>query len=186
MGIIEIVIIGIGLAMDAFAVAICKGLSLRNKEVTKYIIVGSYFGIFQGLMPIIGYILGVSFQNIITKVDHWVAFILLGVIGINMIKESFSKENRSVTDKVNFKTMFPLALATSIDALAVGITFAFLKVNIVTATLIITVTTFIISLFGVAIGNKFGSKYEHRAEFIGGLILVLMCLKILLDHLNIM
>ncbi len=185
MKIIEIILVGIGLAMDAFAVAVCKGLSMKEFKLNKCLIIAGYFGIFQGLMPIIGYILGVSFQDIITRFDHWVAFILLGIIGLNMIKESFSKETDSITDKVDFKTMFPLAIATSIDALAVGITFAFLKVNVLTSALVITITTFILAIIGVTIGNKFGSKYEHKAEFIGGLILVIMGLKILLEHLNI-
>lgn len=186
MSLIEIILIGIGLAMDAMAVAVCKGLSMKKFELKKAAIVGGYFGIFQGLMPIIGFVLGVSFQEIITKVDHWVAFILLGVIGANMIKESFSKESDSVNDKVDFKTMLPLAIATSIDALAIGITFAFLKVNILVAALVITLTTFLLSMLGVAIGNKFGNKFEKKAEFAGGALLILMGLKILLEHLNIL
>lgn len=186
MGIIEIILIGIGLAMDAFAVAVCKGLTMRKLEVKKCAIIGGYFGIFQGLMPLIGFILGISFQKIITQFDHWVAFILLGVIGVNMIKDSFSKESDSLNDKVNFKTMLPLAIATSIDALAIGITFAFLNVNILLAASIITLTTFILSMLGVVIGNKFGKKFEKKAEFAGGIILILIGMKILLEHLNIL
>lgn len=185
MGVIEIVLIGVSLAMDAFAVAICKGLSMKKFELRKSIIVGVYFGFFQGLMPIIGFLLGVSFQSIITKIDHWVAFILLSVIGSNMLKDSFSKESEEVNDKVDFKTMLPLALATSIDALAVGITFAFLKVNVIFASLLIAITTLLLSLVGVKIGNKFGNKYEKKAEFMGGSILILIGLKTLLEHLGI-
>lgn len=182
---IEIILIGISLAMDAFAVAVCKGLSMKKIEVKKCVIIGLYFGIFQGLMPVLGYILGTSFENIIVKIDHWVAFIFLGLIGSNMIKDSCSKESETVNEKVNFKTMLPLAIATSIDALAIGITFAFLRVNIIYSSLVIAITTFMLSIIGVIIGNKFGNKYEHKAEFIGGLILVLMGLKILLEHLGI-
>lgn len=186
MSIVEIILIGIGLAMDAFAVAVCKGLSMKKIKVKNCTIVGGYFGIFQGLMPVVGFILGVSFQEIITKVDHWVAFILLGVIGLNMIRESLSKENNNSNDKVDFKTMLPLAIATSIDALAIGITFAFLKVNIILAATIITITTFLISFVGVIVGNKLGNKLEKKAEMFGGIILVIIGLKILLEHLNIL
>ena len=186
MGIVEIILIAVGLAMDACAVSVCKGLSMKKISLNKCIIVGGYFGIFQGVMPIIGYILGISFQEIITKVDHWVAFILLGVIGLNMIKDSFSKETDNLNEMTNFKTMFPLSVATSIDALAIGITFAFLKVNIILAAIIITTTTFLISLIGVIIGNKVGNKFEKKAEFFGGLILIIIGLKILLEHLNIL
>ena len=181
----EILIIGVGLAMDAFAIAICKGLSLKNITFQKVVIVGLYFGIFQGLMPLIGFILGISFQEIITKIDHYIAFIFLGIIGINMIKESLNKEQTTTSASINFKNMFPLALATSIDALAIGITFAFLKVNIFLSSAIITITTLIISSIGVILGYKFGNKYEKKSEFIGGLILILIGLKILLEHLNI-
>lgn len=185
MGVIEIILIGIGVAMDAFAVAVCKGLSIKRLEWRKAIIVAMYFGVFQALMPVIGYILGTAFEELVTKIDHWIAFILLGFIGANMIKEAFSKEEECVNDKVDFKTMSVLAIATSIDALAVGITFAFLRTNIIFSVSVIGVVTFIISLIGVKIGNKFGSKYESKAEFAGGLILILMGLKILLEHLEI-
>lgn len=185
MNIIEILLIGVGLAMDAFAVAICKGLSFKKLNIKNCLTVGAYFGIFQGIMPLLGFILGISFQTIITKIDHWVAFILLGIIGLNMIKDSLSKENENLDQKINFKTMFPLSLATSIDALTVGITFAFLKVDIFLAITIITITTFLISIIGVIIGNKVGNKFEKKAEFFGGIILVLMGLKILLEHLKI-
>lgn len=182
---IEIFLVGISLAMDAFAVAVCKGLSLKKINIKNSLIIGTYFGFFQGIMPIIGFILGISFQEIITQLDHWIVFVLLGVIGTNMIKESFSKERETLNENINLKTMFPLALATSIDALAVGITFSFLKVNIIKASLIITTTTFLISIIGVIIGNKVGNKLEKKAEFFGGLVLVLIGLKILLEHLKI-
>lgn len=185
MGTIEILLIGVGLAMDAFAVSVCKGLSMKKLEWKKAIIIALYFGMFQVLMPLIGYALGSAFEELVTKIDHWVAFILLGLIGVNMIKDAFSSEEECITDSVNFKTMIVLAIATSIDALAVGITFAFLRVNIPIAIGTIGIVTFVLSLIGVKIGNKFGSKYESKAEFAGGLILILMGLKILLEHLQI-
>ena len=186
MGIIELVVLSIGLAMDAFAVAVCKGLSMAKMKWKNAIIIGLYFGFFQGFMPLIGYLLGVSFQEKISSVDHWIAFILLGAIGINMIKEAISKECEKQNDSIKFKDMIVLAIATSIDALAIGITFAFLKVNIVSAVSLIGVITFAISLVGVKIGNIFGDKYEKKAEFAGGLILILLGIKILVEHLNIM
>lgn len=186
MSFIEIFFIGVGLAMDAFAVSICKGLSMKKLDVKKGMVIGGYFGFFQGIMPLIGFLLGFSFESFITKIDHWVAFILLSIIGGNMLKEALSNDEESSDDKVDFKTMFPLAVATSIDALAIGITFAFLKVNILLAILVIGIVTFIISFTGVFIGNKFGSKYEKRAEIVGGLILILMGLKILLEHLGVL
>lgn len=186
MGILEIVLVAIGLAMDAFAVSICKGLSMKKMNWKKAIIVGGYFGIFQGVMPAIGYFLGSTFENLVTKIDHWIAFGLLFFIGINMIKEAFANDTENCNDSVDFKTMTILAIATSIDALAVGITFAFLKTNIIVASLIIAVITFIISIIGVKIGNKFGHKYERKAETVGGVILILMGIKILLEHLRIL
>lgn len=185
MGILEIVLISIGLAMDAFAVAVCKGLSMKKMEWKKAVIVAFYFGGFQALMPAIGFFLGVSFEELVTKVDHWIAFILLGIIGINMIKEAFDKEKETINDSIDIKTMIVLAIATSIDALAVGITFAFLKVDLLTAVTLIGVITFALSLIGVKIGNKFGDKYERKSELIGGIILILMGVKILLEHLGV-
>ena len=185
MGILSIIVIAIGLAMDAFAVAICKGLAMRKMSWKKGLIVGSYFGFFQALMPCIGYLLGVGFQDKVTGVDHWIAFILLSVIGLNMIKEAMSKEEDCKNDRVNFKEMVVLAIATSIDALAIGITMAFLDVNILTAVLAIGIITFAISVLGVKIGNIFGDKYEKKAEVVGGVILILMGTKILLEHLGI-
>ena len=185
MGFTEILLIGIGLAMDAFAVAVCKGLSMKKFDTKKALIIGLYFGIFQGGMPVLGYLLGTTFESFITRIDHWIAFVLLTTIGANMIREAFSNETNTNNDLVDFKTMLPLAIATSIDALAVGITFAFLKVNIIAASLTIGITTFIMSFLGSKIGNKFGTKYEKKAEFIGGLILIIIGLKILLEHLAI-
>lgn len=185
MGVLEIVLVSVGLAMDSFAVSICKGLSIKRFDIKKGLIIGLYFGLFQGLMPLIGYLLGSSFEIYITSIDHWIAFGLLTIIGLNMIKESFSKDGENFNDKVDFKTMFPFAIATSIDALAVGITFAFLRVNIVMAFLLIGIITFILSFVGVKLGNKFGNKYEKKAQIVGGIILVLIGIKILLDHLGI-
>ena len=186
MGILEIFLIAVGLAMDAFAVSVCKGLSMKKMNWNKAIIVGLYFGIFQGLMPVIGYFLGKTFESLVTQIDHWIAFALLSFIGINMLKEAFSKNEEGCNDNVNFKTMVVLAIATSIDALAIGITFAFLKVNLIVSFLTIGIITFILSVIGVKIGNKFGNKYEKKAQIAGGLILILMGLKILLEHLGVL
>ena len=186
MGIIELIVLSIGLAMDAFAVAVCKGLSMSKMNWKKACIVGAYFGIFQAAMPLIGYLLGISFQDKIASIDHWIAFVLLGAIGINMIKEAISKDKESSNDSVKFKDMLILAIATSIDALAVGITFAFLKVNILLAISLIGIITFMLSIIGVKIGNIFGDKYEKKAEFAGGTILILLGIKILLEHLAIL
>jgi putative Mn2+ efflux pump MntP len=187
MGIIEIILLGISLAMDAFAVSICKGLSMKKINWKKAIIIGLYFGVFQALMPIVGYLLGSTFESFVTSIDHWIAFGLLVLIGGNMIKEGLQEEeSENCNDNVDFKTMIVLAIATSIDALAVGITFAFLDVNMPIATSIIGIITFAVSIIGVKIGNKFGSKYENKAEITGGIILILIGLKILLEHLEIL
>lgn len=185
MGVVELISIGIGLAMDAFAVAVGKGLSMKRLSLKNAGLIGFYFGFFQALMPVIGYFLGIGFKEYITSIDHWVAFILLGLIGANMIKEAFGDEEE-VDDDLSFKTMLILAIATSIDALAVGITFAFLHVNIGYAALIIGVTTFVISVLGVKIGHVFGLRYKSKAEIAGGLILIVMGCKILLEHLNVL
>ena len=181
----EILFISIGLAMDAFAIAICKGLSMKKLDLKKAIIIGTYFGIFHAVMPIIGYFLGATFEILVTKIDHWITFILLIFIGANMIKESFEKESKNCNDNVDFKTMVVLAVATSIDALAVGITFNFFKVNLLLSAIIIGIVTFILSILGVKIGNKFGHKYQNKAEFIGGFVLILIGVKILVEHLGI-
>ncbi len=186
MGLIEISIIGISLAMDAFAVSVCKGLSMTKMNWKKAIIIAAYFGFFQAIMPIIGYCLGFAFSGVVESIDHWIAFILLGIIGINMIKESTDDEIEKRNDIVDLKTMLPLAIATSIDALAVGITFAIFKANLLISAIIIGVITFIISLMGVKIGNKFGDKFQNKAELVGGTILILIGIRILLEHLNIL
>lgn len=185
MELTEIILISIGLAMDAFAVSVCKGLSMKKMDWKKAIIIGLWFGFFQALMPAIGYFLGSKFEHLIVSVDHWVIFGLLSFIGIKMIKESFSISSENCNDNVDFKTMLLLALATSIDALGVGITFAFLDTNLILAISLIGIITWIISVIGVKIGNRFGDKYESKAELTGGIILVLLGIKILLEHLNI-
>ncbi|CCZ03762.1 manganese efflux pump MntP [Bovifimicola ammoniilytica] len=186
MGILELLILAIGLSMDAFAVSVCKGLAMKKLEFKNMAIVGLWFGGFQALMPTIGYFLGVQFKNQITAIDHWIAFVLLGIIGANMIKEACSKDDEEeVKANLDVKTMFMLAIATSIDALAVGITFAFLSVNLVHAVTFIGITTFILSAVGVGIGNIFGTKYKAKAEIAGGIILILLGIKILLEHLGI-
>ena len=185
MGAIEILLISIGLAMDAFAVSVCKGLAMKKMSWKKAIIIGLYFGIFQAVMPVIGYFLGTTFERFITNVDHWVAFILLVGIGINMVKEAFDKESENRNDNVDVKTMLVLSIATSIDALAIGITFACLKIHIVMPVITIGLITFIISVIGVKIGNQFGDKYGKKAEIMGGVILILLGIKILLEHLEI-
>lgn len=186
MGLLELFILAVGLSMDAFAVSVCKGLAMPKITVKKAAVVGIWFGGFQALMPALGYLLGSQFKESITAIDHWIAFILLGIIGVNMIREACSGECENENDSLDVKTMFLLAVATSIDALAVGITFAFLKVNIAAAVTFIGVTTFIISAAGVKIGNIFGTKYKAKAELAGGIILVLLGLKILLEHLGVL
>lgn len=186
MGLIELFILAVGLSMDAFAVSVCKGLAMPKITVKKTLIVGLWFGGFQALMPAIGYLLGVQFRDQITSIDHWIAFILLGIIGANMIKEACSGDCEEESDSLDVKTMFLLAVATSIDALAVGITFAFLNVHLMAAVSFIGVTTFTLSAIGVKIGNVFGTKYKSKAEFAGGVILILLGLKILLEHLGIL
>lgn len=184
MTLFSLFIIAVGLSMDAFAVAICKGLAMQKITVKKALIVGLWFGGFQGLMPAIGYLLGSRFEKYITNIDHWIAFVLLFIIGGNMIKEALSKEEEPASDSLAFKEMLILALATSIDALAVGVTFAFLKVQIVPAVSFIGCITFVLSTLGVKIGNIFGCRYKSKAEFAGGIILILMGCKILLEHLG--
>lgn len=186
MGILELFVIAVGLSMDAFAVAICKGLSVERAGVKHCLIAGLYFGGFQALMPLIGFLLGEKFQALITRYDHWIAFVLLGFIGGNMIRESLDKEQDALPPSFDFRAMLPLAVATSIDALAVGVTFAFLQVNILWAVALIGVTTFAFSWAGVKVGNLFGAKFKSRAEFFGGAVLILMGIKILLEHLGVL
>lgn len=188
MGILELVLVAIGLSMDAFAVAVCQGLSMDRLNYKKSVIVALYFGVFQALMPIIGWLLGVNFESYIVNIDHWIAFILLSIIGIQMIIESRKNEDIKISknDSINHKELLLLAIATSIDALTVGITFAFLKVSIIKSISIIGISTFILSILGVIIGNRFGLKYKNTSECIGGIILILIGLKVLLEHLNIL
>ena len=186
MGLLELFVIAVGLSMDAFAVSICKGLSVRKLKPKHALTVGVYFGGFQMLMPLIGFALGVRFQSFITSIDHWIAFVLLGLIGANMIRESREQDEENLSDSFSFGTMLPLAVATSIDALAVGVTFAFLQVSILPAVCFIGATTFILSCIGIRIGHVFGLKYKSRAELFGGAVLILMGLKILLEHLGVL
>lgn len=207
MSLLELFIIAVGVSMDAFAVSICKGLSMKKINIKKAVMVGLYFGVFQGGMSLAGYLLGVQFQDKIISIDHWIALILLGYIGINMIKESriskcdisgipLAKRSsysalrryRFLIDKnhaLNIRSMSMLSVATSIDALAIGVTFAFLKVEVTSAVLFIGIVTFTLSIIGVKIGNLFGEIYKSKAEFLGGLILILMGIKIFLEHIGI-
>lgn len=185
MGIFELFIIAVGLSMDAFAVSICKGLSVKKLSPKHAVITGLYFGGFQAGMPLLGFFFGKQFEQLITSVDHWIAFILLGLIGANMIRESFGKPE-NLNDSFTPKTMLPLAVATSIDALAVGVTFACLNVDILPAVSLIGTTTFLLSAAGIKIGNVFGVKFKSKAEFAGGVVLILMGIKILLEHLGLL
>ena len=182
MGSIEMLIIAIGLSMDAFAVSVAKGLSVSSIRPRHSLCVGGWFGGFQAIMPLVGFYLGITFSKFVSSVDHWIAFVLLGLIGLNMIKES--RENEDVVPDPDFsaRTMFLMAVATSIDALAVGVSFAVLSVDIWSAVTIIGITTFILSVVGLKIGNIFGSRYKNKAEFLGGAILLILGVKILIEH----
>lgn len=186
MGIGELFVLAAGLSMDAFAVAVCKGLSIRQLKLRHAVVVGAWFGAFQALMPAVGWLLGSAFADRIAAVDHWIAFILLALIGGNMIRESRSRDEENCDPSLSILNMFLLAVATSIDALAVGITFAFLRVDIVPAVTLIGACTFLISAVGVKIGNVFGVRYKARAELFGGAVLILIGLKILLEHLELL
>ena len=181
----ELFVIAVGLSMDAFAVSICKGLSTKDVRREHMVVTGLYFGGFQALMPLAGYLLGSRFQSMIQRVDHWIAFVLLALIGANMVRES-QGEAEHLDDSFTPGTMLPLAVATSIDALAVGVTFAFLNVRIIPAAALIGVTTFALSAIGVRLGNVFGTRYQARAELAGGIVLILMGVKILLEHTGIL
>lgn len=185
MSIVELLLLAVGLSMDAFAVAVCKGLAMKKAGAGACATVGVWFGGFQALMPLVGYLLGVGFKNYINAFDHWIAFVLLGLIGANMLREAAGGEDDSAEDSLSVRSMLPLAVATSIDALAVGVTFAFIGVNIAVAVTLIGITTLIISSAGVKIGNIFGAKYKKKAEIAGGVILILLGLKILLEHLGV-
>ncbi len=184
MSLFTLFVTAVGLSMDAFAVSICKGLAMKKLSWKKALIIGLWFGGFQALMPSVGYLLGSRFEKYVISIDHWIAFVLLTLIGINMIRESLSGEEENANDAVDFKTMLLLAIATSIDALAVGVTYAFLQVQIVPAVSFIGIITFSLSIIGVKIGNVFGLKYKTKAEIAGGVILLLMGTKILLEHLG--
>ena len=184
MGILELFMVAVGLAMDAFAVSICKGLSLGKIKLKHMAIAGLWFGGFQAIMPAIGYLFGSLFADKIKAIDHWIAFVLLAIIGVSMIKESF-EEDDEMDACMDPKCMFILAVATSIDALAVGVSFAFLRVSIVWSVLFIGGITFVLSAIGVKIGSVFGAKYKSKAEIAGGIVLILIGTKILLEHLGI-
>ncbi|MCI8950604.1 MAG: manganese efflux pump [Lachnospiraceae bacterium] len=182
MTMFELFVIAVGLSMDAFAVSVCKGLSLQKMTWKHACLAGLYFGGFQAAMPLLGYLLGVRFQESIVSIDHWAAFILLGIIGINMVREAIGGDEEEGDPSFDVKSMLMLAVATSIDALAVGVTFAFLKVKILPAVVFIGLTTFVLSMTGVKVGNVFGSRYKSKSELAGGLILIGMGIKILLEH----
>lgn len=193
MDFVSLFLIAVGLSMDAFSVAICKGLSMQKATAGRCSVVGLWFGGFQALMPVAGYFLGYNFRDAIVSVDHWIAFALLALIGVNMIREAVGKDNENEggacgcgcgreSEELSARKMFPMAVATSIDALAVGVSFAFLNVNIWTSAAAIGVTTFVLSFVGVKVGNIFGAKYKSKAELAGGIILILIGLKILVEH----
>ena len=188
MGFLELFILAVGLSMDAFAVSVCKGLAMKKASRRAQLCCGAWFGGFQALMPLIGYFLGTLFIDAISAIDHWIAFGLLVLIGVNMLREAMGSEEEEAADAdLSVKTMFLLAVATSIDALAVGISLAMAGVgSIWLAVLLVGVTTFVLSVIGVRVGNVFGSRYEKRAETVGGVILILLGVKILLEHLGVM
>ena len=186
MGFGELFLLAVGVSMDAFAVAVCKGLAMKKATLKSQSIVGAWFGGFQGLMPLLGFLLGTLFAAAIEAIDHWVAFGLLGIIGFNMLKEAFSSEEEEADADLSVRTMFIMAVATSIDALAVGISLAMAgNVNIILAVSLIGATTFTLSAIGVKVGNVFGSRFEKNAQIAGGVILLLLGLKILLEHLGV-
>lgn len=187
MSLLELIVLAVGLSMDAFAVSVCKGLALGKLQRKHVLIVGAWFGGFQALMPLIGYFLGAQFRDAITAYAHWIAFGLLTLIGANMIREAImEKEEEAADSALSFRAMLPLAVATSIDALAVGVTFAFLDVRILPSVTLIGCTTFVLSMLGVKAGSLFGAKYEKKAEILGGTILILLGIKTLLEHLGVL
>lgn len=183
MDLLSLFLIAVGLSMDAFAVSVCKGLATPKYKLKYSMICGAWFGGFQALMPTVGYLLGVNFKKYITAIDHWIAFVLLALIGFNMIREALKNDDEGADPSFTAKSMSLLAVATSIDALAIGITFAFLDVNIVAAVLFIGVCTFVISAAGVKIGSVFGTRFKSKAEIAGGAILIILGLRILIEHL---
>ena len=185
MGFWELLLLAVGLSMDAFAVSICKGLAMDRVTLKKACIPGLWFGGFQGAMPLLGWLLGSRFTSYITSVDHWIAFVLLGILGFNMLREAKNGEAEEADASLGFRVMMAMAVATSIDALAVGITFAFLEVNILPAVSFIALVTFLFSAVGVKIGSLFGTRFKAKAEALGGIILILLGVKILLEHLGV-
>ena len=189
MGFVEIFLIGVGLSMDAFAVSVCKGLGMHRVNYAHALVIALFFGVFQGLMPVIGWLVGSAFAVYVTAVDHWIAFALLAFVGGKMLWDAFhdsrEEEDETVTHKLNLRELFMLAIATSIDALAVGISFSFLQIDIVAAALIIGCTTFVLSLVGVVVGNRFGARFEKPSQIAGGVVLIAIGLKILLEHLGL-
>jgi len=187
MSLWELFVIAVGLSMDAFAVSVCKGLSVQKVSLRHAGCAGLWFGGFQALMPLLGWLLGVRFQSAIERFDHWIAFVLLGFLGINMLREARGGcEDECMDCSFSWRAMLPMALATSIDALAVGVTFAFLRVDIIPAVIFIGVVTFLLSALGVRLGSVFGARYQSAAQILGGVILILMGIKILLEHLGIL
>lgn len=186
MNLFSVFLVGLGLSMDAFAAAICKGLAIKKNFLEKSLVIALFFGVFQGLMPYIGYLLGSIFAEKLQAIDHWIAFILLGIIGINMIREARDKTCPIEEDRIDIKNLFVLAIATSIDALAVGVSFAFLEIKISLAVLVIGFTTFAISFVGVQIGKFFGIALKDKAQITGGIILILLGVKILAQHLGLL
>lgn len=186
MGLIELFILAVGLSMDAFAVSVCKGLAMERVTWRRAVVPGLWFGAFQGLMPLLGWLLGSRFAQYITAVDHWIAFALLVILGVNMLREARRADDGEADASLGVKTMFAMAVATSIDALAVGITFAFLTVDIVPAVCFIACVTFVISTLGVKVGALFGDRLQAKAEALGGIILIVLGLKILLEHVGVL
>lgn len=190
MGFVEIFLIGIGLSMDAFAVSVCKGLGMHRVNYAHALIIALFFGVFQGLMPVIGWLVGSAFATYVTAVDHWIAFALLAFVGGKMLWDAFHDEDEeeddeTATQRLDLRELFMLAIATSIDALAVGISFSFLQIDIVAAALVIGCTTFVLSLVGVVVGNRFGARFERSSQIAGGIVLIAIGLKILLEHLGL-
>ncbi|EAI0690176.1 TPA: manganese efflux pump [Campylobacter coli] len=184
MDLYSLIFLSCALAMDAFAVSLCKGFSVKKLNLRHYVITGAYFGGFQALMPAIGYVIGITFASFIASIDHWIAFVLLSLIGLKMIKESFEDESCDTnSNQFGFKIMFALAIATSIDALAIGVSFAFLKVNLFLALFLIGSITFVLCAVALEIGNKFGTRFKNKAEFLGGIVLIALGIKILIEHL---
>ena len=190
MGFVELFLIAVGLSMDAFAVSVCKGLCMKRLDLRQAVVIALFFGGFQGLMPLVGWALGTQFERYITPVDHWIAFVLLALIGGKMLWDAFHEDSGDVAcaadNKLNLRELTMLAVATSIDALAVGITFAFLRVDIAVSVGLIGATTFMLALVGVAVGHRFGARYEKPATIAGGVVLILIGTKILLEHLGVL